>query len=246
MGTAALPTCRCASLIHPDPKPSSSVLLLALAASFVLTGALTGCETSDGEYTALPGPDSVAVVTYAFELPVGSASTAPSSALVADLVRDPHLGRFSISDGSEENVRVRELDAEFVFGTVEAFLAWRDRAQIVALIDSVAALAPDTVAFTPRLTVRRPSLYRSVVGRVVADDGLGGRSVESVTCNDDCSRIDIAYRTRGNEAGASGGQSAGGGQGGGSGTGDAGDIDAVTLICQPGLASTIETCKTSN
>lgn len=213
----------------------------ALGAVLLLASALTGCEPSaregarEGENAGTPNPS--AVVTYAFSILVPEGEVAPSTPLIAELAQDPNLGRLTVADASNEQL-ARELDVEFVFGTVDAFLAWRSQDETAALIDRTAALKPDTMAFQPRLSVRRPALYQSVVGRVEArGGGGGGRRVDAVTCNEDCSRIEVKYKTRANEAG---------GGGSGQGTGDAGDIDAVTLICQPGLAGTIEECKASN
>lgn len=227
---------------RPTPRlPLASTAVLC-AALLLGAGVLLGCGASareDAQEDARANPEAEtpepsAVVTFAFRVPAPAEALAPSAPVVAELARDPHLGRLTVASGSEERSG-RVLDAEFAFGTVAAFLAWREQAGTAALLDRVAALSPDTTAFRPRLSVRRPSLYRSVAGRVEA--GSGGRPVESVTCNEDCSRIDVKYKTRANEAGRAGSSE---------GTGDAGDIDAVTLVCKPGLAGTIEECKVSN
>lgn len=221
--------------IHPIRDPLSM-----LCAGLVVAGGLVGCEpTARGGAGSRDGEterDASAVVTYAFGVSAPAGEVSPSGPLVAELARDPNLGRLTVSDGSPpEGPPAWEFDAEFVFGTVEAFLEWREQPRTRALLDRVSALAPDTAAFRPELSVRRLSRYRSVVGQVGAQGG--GREVESVSCNADCSRIDVRYKTRGNDAG---------GGAPGEGTGDAGDIDAVTLICQPGLAGTIENCTASN
>lgn len=212
-----------------------------LCTLILLAVALAGCEPQarDGTAPAEPAaPEASAVVTYAFDVPAPPGELSPSAPLVAELAQDPNLGRLTVSGGSaSEASGGRAVEAEFAFGTVADFLAWREQPQTRALLASIAALSPDTVAFQPTLSVRRPALYRSIVGRVERGASSGGRTVESVACNEDCSQIDVRYRTRANEAG---------GAAPGQGTGDAGDIDAVTLVCQPGLAGTIEECKASN
>lgn len=221
---------------HPTP-PSRLALYVAL----LLTGVLTGCASSDRDGARVDEDDGslsrTAVVTYAFGVPAPAGALATTGPLVSELAQDANLGRLTVTTPSNEQ-SARELDVEFVFGTVDAFLAWREQDETASLLDRVAALQNDTSAFRPRLSVRRPALYQSIIGRVEAG-GRGGRRVDSVTCNEDCSRIEVKYKTRANEAG-------GGGPGQGEGTGDAGDIDSITLICQPGLAGTIEECKASN
>lgn len=213
---------------------------MILGAALLLTSTLIGCERSvrEGKRTDADNvmPDPSAVVTYTFSVPAPEDKLAPSTPLVKELAQDPNLGRLTVSNISNEQP-ARELDVEFVFRTVDAFFAWREQPQTSSLLDRVAALAPNRANFKPRLSVRRPALYRSVVGRVEDRDGTGGRIAKSVTCNEDCSRIEVGYKTRANEAGSSGT---------GRGVGDAGDIDAVTLICQPGLAGTIESCTANN
>ena len=213
---------------------------LAALYSCVLVAAvaLVGCEPPPADSEEIDSEAAAsAVVSYALEVSIPSPATA-SSPLLASLAQDPNLGRLSMSTATAPGDRaLQEMEAEFVFGTVDAFFEWRERPETEALLESLRTMAPDTVALSPRLSIRRPSLYRSVVGRVTAEEGSGGRAVESVACNEDCSRIDVAYTTRRNEAG---------GAGAGQGTGDAGDIDAVTLVCKPGLAGTIESCKVSN
>lgn len=210
----------------------STVLLMAAALISCEPSARNGAPVDDNDGT----PDLSSVVTYAFKVPALEGEQMPLSPLVADLAQDPNLGRLTVADASKEQA-AWELDVEYIFGTVDAFLAWREQARTAALLDSVAGLTPDTVRFRPRLAIRRPELYQTIVGRIEDTGGAGGRRAESVTCNEDCSRIEVKYKTRANEAG---------GAGAGQGTGDAGDIDSVTLICQPGLAGTIENCTASN
>lgn len=196
------------------PHRSLPITLVALAALSILTG----CEaTAVGD----PSDTETALVTYSFDVFASRAELSPSSALVAEIAQDPNLGRLTIKADSA----VQRLDAEYAFGSVAAFQDWR--AQATPLIDRLAALLPDTVSFSPRLVVRRPALYRSIVGD-------GADEAEHAP-------IHVTYRTSENEAGGAGGRS-----GAGQGSGDAGDIDAVTVICQPGLAGTIEECKASN
>lgn len=56
------------------------------------------------------------------------------------------------------------------------------------------------------------------------------RKVRDVTWNDDLTRIDVTYETEGCEGGE----------------GDTCDIDAVTLICEPGRDGTVRACDVSN
>ena len=216
----------------------------------VLTGllaalcTLSACEGTGGAEPV--GPADVVddgIVTYTFRASIpglepGPLGAGPPAPALADLARDPRLGRLSVAAGGEDGPPV--VDAELVFGSVAEYLTWRESPAAAGLLGDLEAAAPDTLPFATSLRVRRPSLYREVVGQVEAGAGGGGREVESVTCNYDCTRIDITYKTRGNEAGGA----AGGGAG--EGVGDAGDIDAVTMVCTPGLAGMVEECTASN
>lgn len=219
-------------------------VLRVLSTVLLLAGALAGCErpTREGAVAEEPeaAPVASAIVTYGFDVHAPADALSPATLLVAELARHPNLGRLTVSDDSApEGPPTRTLEAEFAFGTAAAYLEWREQAGTRALLDGLAALATEPSDFQATLSVRRPSLYRSIVGRVGTGSGGEGREVESVACNADCSQIDVKYKTRANEAG-------GGGGGSGQGTGDAGDIDAVTLVCKPGLAGTIENCRASN
>lgn len=190
----------------PAPLRQTLPLLAALAV-------LAGCDTGPSASALDP---SAAIVTYSFDVSSAGADLAPSSPLVAEIARDPNLGRLTVKADSAG----QGLEAEYAFGSVAEFQAWR--AESASLIERVAALSPDTVTFSPRLSVRRPALYQSIVGDLA---------------NGEAPPVNVTYQTSGNEAG---------GGGTGEGVGDAGDIDAVTLVCVPGLAGTIEECKASN
>lgn len=218
-------------------RPLRLVLPVALLA-------LAACENVEA-----PEPAGTAaavgggVVSYTFRTAVPELEPAPAGELpltpaLADLAQAPHLGRLSVSAGDQEGPPV--VDAELVFSSVAEYLAWREGPAAAELLGDLEAAAPDSLPFAPTLRVRRPARYREVVGRVDPEAGGGGREVESVACNEDCTRIDITYRTQGNETGGAAGD------GTGEGVGDAGDIDAVTMVCTPGLAGTIEECSASN
>ena len=56
------------------------------------------------------------------------------------------------------------------------------------------------------------------------------RRVQEVTWNADFTRVDVTYEAEGCEGGE----------------GDTCDIDAVTLICEPGRDGTVRSCEVSN
>lgn len=217
----------------PISRPNTSLRsLLATACLIVASGVLAACDPAAPQGEAPPPEAAAALVTLAFEAPVVFEEDRLLS-FTSELAQDPHLGRLAVSRGGALPV----LDGEFVFGSVDEYLAWRAQEGTQSLMQTLETATPDSLGFAPDLSVRRPVLYRKAAGRVDPAGGEGGRSVESVSCNEDCTRIDITYRTRGNEAG---------GGGTGEGVGDAGDIDAVTLICTPGMTGMVDECTASN
>lgn len=200
-----------------------------------------------------PGADSVHA-TYRFTLPTSMLEERPLPSILVEIARAPALAGLRVSRGADGDGA--EVSVEFAFESAEELAAWNERSEVVSLFHELESAAPESAPLLQSLTVRSPGADGRVVGRVDPSGGGSGRRVESVSCNYDCTRIDITYRTRGNDVSVGGtndddGDSTGGeGRSSDAGTGgtieDVGDLDALTMICIPDDRGSLSRCEASN